>query len=245
VGRAKSIEKGGITMMATGTGSRANKTGNKKHSQKKRNNDLYETPEVGVHALLRYAEIPLTIWEPACGRNLNIVRVLRGSGRDVIATDLIDYRWMEGSQAIGGVDFLDPRLRAPSGIDCILTNPPFSKAQEFVAQARRLCPRVIMLLRLAFMESECRCDILDAGDLKKVLVFRKRLPMMHRDGWEGKKANSGMAFAWFDFDREFTGDTIIKRISWERPEYPGGIPPAKIEKERRKRRGNGTLQLAL
>ena len=80
---------------------------------------------------------------------------------------------------------------------------------------RRLCPKVIMLLRLAFLESERRTPILDAGDLARVYVFRKRLPMMHRDGWEGKKANSGMAFAWFVWDRAHRGDTIIKRISWE------------------------------
>jgi hypothetical protein len=48
-----------------------------------------------------------------------------------------------------------------------------------------------------------------------VHVFRKRLPMMHRDGWNGRKANSGMAFAWFIWDRAYTGPTTIDRISWE------------------------------
>jgi hypothetical protein len=28
------------------------------------------------------------------------------------------------------------------------------------------------------------------GQLARVYVFRKRLPMMHRDGWEGRKSNS-------------------------------------------------------
>ena len=40
--------------------------------------------------------------------------------------------------------------------------------------------------------------------------------MMHRDGWEGRKANSGMAFAWFVWDRSHTGPTMIDRVSWER-----------------------------
>ena len=40
--------------------------------------------------------------------------------------------------------------------------------------------------------------------------------MMHRDGWEGRKANSGMAFAWMVWDRDHTGPTTISRISWER-----------------------------
>jgi hypothetical protein len=72
------------------------------------------------------------------------------------------------------------------------------------------------LLRLAFYESERRCGILENRGLARVWVFRKRLPMMHRDGWEGPKGNSGMAFAWFIWDRSHTGPTTIERISWER-----------------------------
>jgi hypothetical protein len=73
-----------------------------------------------------------------------------------------------------------------------------------------------MLLRLAFLESERRCHILENRGLARVHVFRKRLPMMHRQDWQGRKANSGMAFAWFVWDRSHTGSTIINRISWER-----------------------------
>ena len=64
----------------------------------------------------------------------------------------------------------------------------------------RLCPRVIMLLRLAFLESERRTDILDGGRLARVYVFRNRLPMMHRAGWQGRCAASAIAFAWFVWD---------------------------------------------
>jgi hypothetical protein len=74
-----------------------------------------------------------------------------------------------------------------------------------------------MLLRLAFLESERRCGILEGRGLRTVHVFRKRLPMMHRDGWEGRRANSGMAFGWYVWDRAYTGPTVLNRISWERP----------------------------
>jgi hypothetical protein len=73
-----------------------------------------------------------------------------------------------------------------------------------------------MLLRLAFMESERRCGILEGRGLARVHVFRKRLPMMHRDSWQGRKANSGMAFCWMVWDRAHIGATTIDRISWER-----------------------------
>ena len=45
-----------------------------------RGNDLYETPPVAVHALLRVEALPRSavIWEPACGPG-SIVTVLRGA----------------------------------------------------------------------------------------------------------------------------------------------------------------------
>jgi hypothetical protein len=39
--------------------------------------------------------------------------------------------------------------------------------------------------------------------------------MMHREGWKGRKANSGMAFAWFVWERGYRGHPITRRISWE------------------------------
>jgi hypothetical protein len=88
-------------------------------------------------------------------------------------------------------------------------------ANEFAAHALELCPNVVMLLRLAFLESERRSPILDGAGLRRVFVFRKRLPMMHRDGWEGRKASSGLAFAWFVWERGYRGHPITQRISWE------------------------------
>lgn len=73
--------------------------------------------------------------------------------------------------------------------------------------------KIVMLMRLAFLESERRSDILDGGKLARVLVFRNRLPMMHRAGWEGPKATSATAYAWFVWDTQHLGPTTIKRIS--------------------------------
>lgn len=176
-----------------------------------RGNDLYETPPVAVHALLKAEDIPSVVWEPACGPG-SIVSVLRNAGRRVVATDLVDYSSQH--QDHSGWDFLFER-RCPAGVKAIVTNPPFKNANEFVAHALTLCPKVIMLLRLAFLESERRSSILDGGTLARVHIFRKRLPMMHRHGWDGPKTGSGMAFAWFVWDRNHIGSTQLHRISWE------------------------------
>lgn len=183
-----------------------------RHSYAERGVDLYETPREAVDALLRVERLPYRIWEPACGPGA-IARVLRAAGHVVTATDLVDYQ--SPDMDFAGRDFLMERS-APTDVECIVTNPPFKLAEEFVAHALELCPRVIMLLRLAFLESERRSRILDTGNLVRVLAFRKRLPMMHRAGWEGRKANSGMAFAWFIFMRDYHGPIELRRISWER-----------------------------
>jgi hypothetical protein len=93
-------------------------------------------------------------------------------------------------------------------------------AVEALLRHERL-PHRVALLRLAFMESERRSRILEGRGLAQIHVFRRRLPMMHRHGWEGRKANSGMAFAWFVWDRAHSGTTAIDRISWE-AERKGG-----------------------
>ena len=180
-----------------------------RHPHAERGPDLYETPVVAVEALLRVERLPRCIWEPAAGPGA-IVRVLRAHGHAVIASDLIDYGGLRFAR-----DFLG-EIGMPAGMEAIVTNPPFKLAERFVEHALQLCPLVVMLLRLAFLESERRCGILEGRGLARVHVFRRRLPMMHRAGWEGRKANSGMAFAWFIWDRAHRGSAVINRISWDR-----------------------------
>jgi len=154
--------------------------GRQRHSLADRRDDCYETPPEAVLALLEVERIPSTVWEPACGPGA-IVQVLRASGRTVYASDLVDYGCPDSESRI---DFLMER-RAPAGIATIVTNFPFKNAAQMVEHALELCPLVIVLLRLTFMESERRSGVLDSGHLARVHVFRKRLPMMHRRGWEG------------------------------------------------------------
>jgi hypothetical protein len=80
-----------------------------------------------------------------------------------------------------------------------------------------------MLMRLGFLETgnprseagRARLFCLDEKPPARVHVFRNRLPMMHRDGWKGRRASSAMAFAWLVWDRRHRGPTVLSRISWE------------------------------
>jgi hypothetical protein len=184
-----------------------------RHALHERGDDAYMTPPAATLALLRCVKLPHRLWECACGDGTGILDPLRAAGHEVIGSDLVDHGRPD---CFWRRDFLLER-RAPDGCEAIITNPPFKLADQFVAHALDLCPAVYMLLRLAFLESDRRSGILEGCGLARVHVFRKRLPMMHRHGWEGRKANSGMAFAWFCWDRGHRGPASINRISWRAP----------------------------
>lgn len=190
-------------------------TGNAKAALNTRGDDLYETPAEAVHALLEAEKLPEAIWEPACGPGA-IVKVLRAAGHRVYATDLVDYGLEDSESAI---DFLMERQAPGFYIGAIVTNPPFKLANEFVVNALHMgIPKVAMLLRLGFIESERRSPILDGGLLARVHVFRNRLPMMHRAGrgtQAAKTNSSAMAFAWYVWELGHKGPTEIRRISWK------------------------------
>ena len=143
-----------------------------RHSFVDRGHDLYETPPEATLALIAHESLPHFIWEPASGRGA-ISKVLRRTGHEVIESDLIDY----GRRGVRVANFFH---YSSTTVKCIVTNPPYKLADRFVEHALRLSPKVIMLLRLAFLEGTGRSRIIDRSPLARVYVFRNRLPMMHQ-----------------------------------------------------------------
>jgi hypothetical protein len=189
-------------------------TGVGMHPYAERGLDLYETPAPAVRALLDAEPIEGPIWECANGRGA-ISRVLRAAGYRVVATDIEDYG---AEDARSGVDFL-AQSTAPDGVTTILTNPPFMYANEFVRHALTLVPRVVLLLRLGFLEGVGRSDILDGGQLARIHVFRNGLSMQ-RDGCS--VTSRAIVFAWFVWDREHRGPITLGRISVEAGDEAAG-----------------------
>jgi hypothetical protein len=181
------------------------------HRRAERGFDLYETPPIAVEGLLAVENLPHWIWEPCAGRGA-IASVLRDRGHAVICSDLIQYD--DFSLHFVG-DFM-LQTKAPIGCNAIATNPPYQIATEFARHALDLAPRVYLLLRLAFLESIRRTEILERRGLAHVHVFRRRLPMMHRDGWKGPRASSAIPFAWFVWHRDHRGPTVVDRIGARR-----------------------------
>ncbi len=196
-------------------------------SKKDRGNNLYETAPQGTHALLTVERFAPLVLEPAVGRGA-ILRVLENASYSVDIADLVDY----GTATADGVcqdvgDFLKSKAGNRRGCD-LVTNPPYGDAMNgFIAHAlREYRPRKMALLlnwnAYCGFEDANRNFFFDDWKPSRVWVFSRRLPMMHRDGYDGPTASSQMNTAWFVWDaasgtkkHPYAQDTIIHRTDWQ------------------------------
>lgn len=154
--------------------------------------DFYASPPMAVEALLRVEKFTGAIWEPACGDGA-ISTVLQDHGYDVVSTDLVERGYGQGR-----IDFLmEQQALAPN----IVTNPPYKNGTDFAEHSCRLAKgKVAFLMRLVWLEGARRKKLFEQTRLKRVWVFSKRIPRMHRAGYTGKTTSSSIAFAWFVWD---------------------------------------------
>jgi hypothetical protein len=173
--------------------------------------DAYFTPPEAVIALLRIeaGRIPSVLWEPAAGDGA-IVRPLRKAGFTVFASDIADY----GCPDCICRDYFG--ASAEPGVTGIVTNPPYRFALSFVLKAIAEAPYVAFLLRTNFLESVKRKRwLFDLSPPARIWISSRRLPMMHRVGWEGPHAPSSTCHAWFIWERRWTRETRVKWFDWK------------------------------
>jgi hypothetical protein len=136
------------------------------HAHTTRALDFYSTPAIAVEALLQAEQFtPATrVWEPAAGDGA-ITHVLRVHGFPVICSDIVERAFPLHFTG----DFLT-QSKAPEAVTTIVTNPPFRQAQRFAEHSINLVPDVFLLLRLAFLESVRRTDLLEHRGLCAVHI---------------------------------------------------------------------------
>ena len=158
--------------------------------------DFYPTPPSATEALLSVERFHGDIWECACGDGA-MSRVLETYGHKVKSTDLIDRGYGQAP-----VDFLSVPVKG--SVANVVTNPPYSLAEEFVRKALHVSTaKVAMLLKLTFLESERRHRMFESTPLTRVYVFSRRLTLM-RNG-AAPRSGGMIAFAWFVWEHGYTG----------------------------------------
>lgn len=224
--------------------------GTERNPQEADDLNLYESPWVAAHVLNRLVPDMSRVWEPACGPG-SLLHEFDRLGLPVLGSDVENYGvnddgeinpvWEKHNCAVQdflSMDVDDLWALAPNPLTApqtIATNPPFNRADAFIAKALELAraynekaiksasgrptiKTVAMLLRLNFAAG-CgpdRCASLDAAPFHAMRVFSRRLPMMHRHGHEGPEMSSRLDTAWFIWRLDHAPQaTIVTRHDWE------------------------------
>ena len=109
--------------------------------------DFYPTPPEATQALLDFLKLPseTVVWEPACGEG-HMVKVMERKGLSVVGTDLQT-----------GTDFLTADM--PEDVQWIITNPPFSLAEQFIRKSAEHGVPFAMLLKSQYWHAARRVSL--------------------------------------------------------------------------------------
>lgn len=158
--------------------------------------DFYITPTKTINAFLDVFEIEgKEILEPTAG-NGAIVREIhkRYITHNIIANDIRDERKIllnVGAEWAYNMDFLKCNGISPRP-DTIITNPPYFIAREIIEKCFEIAPdaEIIMLLRLAFLESKKRREFWKKHPLTQLY------PLIERPSFTGRGTDA-TAYGWF------------------------------------------------
>ena len=180
------------------------------HTENEREaNDYYATEPKAAELLCAAESLSPAIWECACGEG-HLAEVFCKHGHIVKATDLIDRGY-----GCGGVDFLKENVHFQGDI---VTNPPYKYAKEFVEHAIDTVAdgcKVCMFLKLQFLEGKARRALFEKYPPKCVYVASGRLLCAKNGDFEKMKSGGGsaVAYAWFVWQKGYTGETVIRWIN--------------------------------
>ena len=173
--------------------------------------DYYATDPIAIDVLINdgESEINHNVWECACGEG-HLAKRLSDYGYNVTATDLIDRGF-----GTGGVNFLETNTIFNGDI---VTNPPYKHAVKFIEHALDIIPtgnKVFMFLKLQFLEGKSRKELFKKYPPKCVYVSSSRILCAKNGDFEGMKKSGGsaVAYAWYEWEKGYTGDTIIKWVN--------------------------------
>jgi hypothetical protein len=161
--------------------------------------DFYPTPISVIQTFLSHFKIKDgTILEP-CAGNGNFIKAIREFGYDnyIVANELRQEEklrlYNSGANEIHTYNFLENKISEYP--KTIITNPPYSLAEEFIKKCKEQFPNaeIIMLLRLAFLESKKRYEFWQQYPVNKLYILSQR------PSFTGKGTDA-TAYAWFVWD---------------------------------------------
>ena len=152
------------------------------------------------------------IFEPACGNGCLSKILQEKYGRKVYSYDIVDRGYGDGVK-----DFFQTQ-QLPKDCNCILTNPPYSLATEFIIHSLKLLQEgglCIMFLKTTFLEGKNRYEkLFSKCPPVYIYQFVQRILCAKDAQFDKMRAGGGsaVAYAWFVFKKGYKGDTIVRWI---------------------------------
>jgi DNA modification methylase len=110
-------------------------------------------------------------------------------------------------------DFLEEELPRKY-FDCIVANPPYNKAREFVLKGFEYADIQWHFLRLSFLEGQKRYDeLFSLGHCTHVFIFTYRVSC--DKGYDREPTANSVCYAWFRFDKNFKGNPTLYWLTKE------------------------------
>lgn len=178
------------------------------HTDKDREiDDFYATDPIAIDVLLDVESFSKDIWECACGQG-HLSDRLFSYDYKVYATDLVDRGY-----GISDVDFLKQKTKWKGDI---ITNPPYKYASQFITKGLELTNnKLALFLKIQFLEGKARKELFKKHPPKYVYVSSSRIMCAKNGDFKGMKEGGGsaVAYAWFVWEKNFSGDTILRWIN--------------------------------
>ncbi|ADJ22992.1 conserved hypothetical protein [Hyphomicrobium denitrificans ATCC 51888] len=156
-----------------------------------------------VHVLMNHCGIDLSTkkyWEPAAGEG-HMHEVLGEFFAEGYASDVFDYGrgYAQGAFVVEKTGLVDDLARCPFRPHWIVTNPPFSLAEQFVIRAlQEATEGVAIVMPMRWLEGIGRYEnIFSVIPPTLIAISVERIPM-HKGVWlpDGDTATSYIWFVW-------------------------------------------------
>ena len=181
-------------------------------AEERERHDYYATEPKAVELLLEKETFNTYVWECACGEG-HISKVLEKHGYKVKSTDIID-RDFEGTEILDFLKVQKSDIKNDFARD-IVTNPPYKYAKEFVEKAIEISmdgTKIAFLLKLTFLEGQQRRKLFEKYPPKRIYVFSGRVKCA-KNGAFDEIGSSAVCYAWFIWEKGFSGEPIIKWVN--------------------------------
>lgn len=183
--------------------------------------DFYATDPIAVQKLLhKYSINGSEILEPCVGNGniANTINKFYNNKCNVTGVDIVD----RGYPNTIIHDYLT--WETDKKFDCIITNPPYSLAKEFVEKSMPLLNdgydedgypngQLIMFLKIQFLEGAKRKELFEKYPPKYIYVFRNRMATWNNGeplDPNGKRWATTMCHAWFVWEKGSTTEPVIR-----------------------------------